>query len=270
MKKVITKKLSIFLLFFIISIFILGTNTKVSAKSFMSDKTEVTINLDVSGAEALCQTDDGFVWIAQYSGLTRYDSQDFITYNSFTYLDHEYSIINVRSLVSNGNTVYIGTSTSVYKYEDHKFSVIESDCGIVVDVTLDKKNNLLYVSTQDKGGLIYDVNTNQKTNIPNTEEINVDDIAIDEKRNSYYYDTDSGVYDKDGVLIHPNPKILDIYIYDDILYMGEITGEVHRYNLETKTFLDDIVIPDQVNRLLYSEKDKTWQVCFCPSKISSI
>ena len=257
MKKVITKKLSIFLLFFIISFFILGTNTKVSAKSFMSDKTEVTLNLDVSGAEALCQTDDGFVWIAQYSGLTRYDSEDFITYNSFTYLDHEYSIINVRSLVSNGNTVYFGTSTSVYKYENHEFSVIESECGIVVDVALDKKNNLLYVSTQDKGGLIYDVNTNQKTNRPNTDGINVDDIAIDEKRNSYYYDTDSGVYDKDGVLIHPSPKILDIYIYDDILYMGEITGEVHRYNLETKAFLDDIVIPDQVNRLLYSEKDKT-------------
>ena len=256
MKKVITKKLNIFLLFFIISIFIIGTNIKVSAKSFMSDKTEITINLDVSGAEALCQTDDGFVWIAQYSGLTRYDSKDFITYNSFTYLDHEYSIINVRSLASNGNTVYIGTSTSVYKYEDHEFSVIESECGIVVDIALDKNNGLLYVSTQDKGGLIYDINTNKKTNIPNTIGINVDDIAIDEKRNSYYYDTDLGVFDKDGVEILANPKILDIYIYDDILYMGE-TGVVHRYNLATKAFLDDIVINDQVNRLLYSDKNQT-------------
>lgn len=255
MKNLLIKRINI-LMFVLLSFFIFGI-TKVSAKSFMSDKTEMTINLDVSGAEALCQTDDGFVWIAQYSGLTRYDSKDFITYNSFTYLDHEYSIINVRSLAANGNTVYIGTSTSVYKYEDHKFSVIESDCGIVVDIAFDKINNLLYVSTTDNGGLIYDVNTNQKTNIPNTIGINVDDVAIDEKRNNYYYDTDHGVFDKDGIEIYAEPSILDIYIYDDILYMGEVDGEIHRYNLETKSFLDDINVNDQVNKLLYSEKDKT-------------
>ena len=93
----------------------------VIAKSYMSDKTEVPVNLEVSGAEALCQTEDGYVWIAQYSGLTRYDSKEFETYKSFDNNGTEYSIINVRSLVSNGNTVYIGTSTSVYKYENHEF-----------------------------------------------------------------------------------------------------------------------------------------------------
>ena len=56
---------------------------KVSAESYLSDKTEIPINLEVSGAEAICQTDDGFVWIAQYSGLTRYDSKEFITYKEF-------------------------------------------------------------------------------------------------------------------------------------------------------------------------------------------
>ena len=60
-----------------------------SSKSFMSDKTEVSVNLEVSGAEALCQTDDGYVWIAQYSGLTRYDSKEYVTYKSFVENDVE-------------------------------------------------------------------------------------------------------------------------------------------------------------------------------------
>ena len=51
-----------------------------STKSFMSDKTEVAVNLEVSGAEAICQTDDGYVWIAQYSGLTRYDSHILVSH----------------------------------------------------------------------------------------------------------------------------------------------------------------------------------------------
>ena len=32
--------------------------------SYMSNKTEIPVNLEVSGAEALCQTEDGYVWIA--------------------------------------------------------------------------------------------------------------------------------------------------------------------------------------------------------------
>ena len=45
------------------------------AASYMSNKTEIPVDLEVSGAEDLCQTEDGYIWIAQYSGLTRYDSK---------------------------------------------------------------------------------------------------------------------------------------------------------------------------------------------------
>ena len=37
--------------------------------------------------------------------------------------------------------------------------------------------------------------------------------------------------------------------------MGEDTGIIHRYNMESKTFLDDITVSDQINKLLYSEKN---------------
>ena len=256
MGRKITQKICIFMLIFVFALLVLPQK-KVSANSYMSDKSEIPIELDVYGAEALCQTDDGFVWIAQYSGLVRYDSKDFETYKSFTYNGVEYSIINVRSLASKGNTLYIGTSSSVFKYENNAFSVVENDCGIVKDIILDEEHDLLYVSTQDKGGLIYNINDNTKSVIPNTENINVNDIALDNKRNNYYYHLDAGVYDKDGNEIFLYPKILDIYTFDDILYIGENTGIIHRYNMDTKGFLDDITVSDQINKFLYSEEEKT-------------
>lgn len=255
MRRKIAQKICTFMLIFVFILLVLPHN-KVNAKSYMSDKSEIPINLEVSGAEALCQTEDGFVWIAQYSGLTRYDSKEFETFKSFTCSGVEYSIINVRGLASKGNTLFIATSSSIFKYENNAFSVVENDCGIVKDIILDEEHDLLYVSTQDKGGLVYDINNNTKSIIPNTEGINVNDIALDNKRNNYYYHLDTGVYDKGGNEIFLYPKILDIYTFDDILYIGEDTGIIRRYNMSTKLFLDDITVADQINKFLYSEEEK--------------
>ena len=71
------KKIIIFIFIFIFAITV--SVSDVFSASYMADKTEIPVNLEVSGAEALCQTDDGYVWIAQYSGLTKYDSKEFIT-----------------------------------------------------------------------------------------------------------------------------------------------------------------------------------------------
>ena len=231
-------------------------NITASAKSYMSDKTEVPVNLEVSGAEALCQTDDGYVWIAQYSGLTRYDSKEFTTYKSFEYEGTEYSIINVRALATKNNVLYIATSSNLIKLENNEFSLIDCDCGIIKDIILDEKNDLIFVSTENKGGIIYNINTNTTSIIPGTEEKTVNDVAFDLDRNTYYYQLDAGVYDKDGNEIFLYPKILDIYSYGNMLYIGEDTGIIHRYDMATKTFLDDITVSDQINKMLYSEEEK--------------
>ena len=77
MKKfLITILIAIFGLFIFIS-------SPVDASSYLADKTEVPVDLEVSGAEGLCQTEDGYIWIAQFSGLTRYDSRNYVTYKSF-------------------------------------------------------------------------------------------------------------------------------------------------------------------------------------------
>lgn len=227
-----------------------------STKSFMSDKTEVAVDLEVSGAEALCQTEDGYVWIAQYSGLTRYDSRDFVTYKSFTENNVDYSILNVRALASKGNSLYIATSEHIFVHENYQFSYLNVDTGNIRDIALDDVNDLLYISSYDHGAVVYDIKNKTSNHLPNLETGNVNDIALDIKRNNYYYQLDAGVYDKNGKEIFLYPKIYEIYSFGDILYIGEDNGTIHRYNMANSSFLDDIVIPDQVNKMLYSESEK--------------
>ena len=229
---------------------------KVSAESYLSDKTEVPINLEVSGAEALCQTDDGFVWIAQYSGLTRYDSKEFVTYKEFYENGGKYDIINVRALATKNNVLYIGTSTSVYIYENNTFSNANVNCGTITDIQLDKVDDLLYVSSND-GLYVYDVKNKTTSLVDNTKNESVTDVALDVNRNTYYYSTDKGVYNANNECVFPNDKILDIYIYKDVLLIGILEGIVYRYDLvNNKLFDSHYEIGDQVNRILYSENDK--------------
>ena len=226
------------------------------AASYMSNKTEIPVNLEVSGAEALCQTQDGYVWIAQYSGLTRYDSREFVTYKDFEYDGQKYTIINVRALAAKENTLYIGTSEHVFVYKDNHFEPLFIDPGLVADLILDEKNNLLYISTQDNGGIIYDVETGMKSVIPGTEGKNVLDIALGAERGDYFYQVEEGVFDKNGQEILANPRLLEIYSYDSTLFMAEDSGIIHRYDMESGTLFNDIIVPDQVNKMLYSEDDQ--------------
>ena len=228
-----------------------------SLKSFMSDKTEVSVDLEVSGAEALCQTEDGYVWIAQYSGLTRYDSKDYVTYKSFIENGIEYSILNVRALASKGNSLYVATSENVFVYENYQFTHLNFETGTIKDLTLDDVNDLLYVCSADQGATVYDLKNNTYHKLTNLEEGNVNELSLDTARNNYYYQLDAGVYDKDGNEIYLYPKIYEIYTCQDILYIGQDNGTIVRYNMASGTFLANITIPDQVNKMLYSVSDST-------------
>ena len=226
-----------------------------STRSFMSDKTEVAVDLEVSGAEALCQTDDGYVWIGQYSGLTRFDSQEHKTYKSFTEGDNIYDIINVRALEADGNTLYVATNKNVFIYQNYEFSYINVEAGVIRDIALDKENDLLYISSVDKGATLYDIKNKTSSKLANLDTGNVNEIVLDKKRDNYYYQTDSGVFDKTGLEIYSYPRVLDIYSYDDILYIGDDVGLIKRYDMANKTFLEDLSVHDQINKMLYSPDD---------------
>ena len=228
-----------------------------STKSFMSDKTEVEVDLEVSGAEAICQTDDGYVWIAQYSGLTRYDSKEYVTFKSFTENDKKYDIINVRALASKENTLYVATRKNIFVYENYEFSYVDVEAGVIGEIALDEENDLLYICSVDQGATLYNIKTGQSSKLTNLETGNVNDIALDVKRDNYYYQTDIGVFDKSGQEIYLYPRVLDIYTYGDILYIGDDDGLIKRYDLVNKTFLEDISVHDQINKLLFYPEENT-------------
>ena len=230
--------------------------TEARAASYMSNKTEIPVDLEVSGAEAICQTEDGYVWIAQYSGLTRYDSKEFVTYKSFEFDGQEYSVINVRALAAEGSTLYIGTSEHIYVYKDYHFEPLLMDPGVVTGIVLDEGKDLLYISTQDNGGIIYDIAKGTKTTIPGSEGKYVRDIALDLERDNCYYQVPEGVYDKNGNEVFLNSRLLETYSYGTTLFMAEDSGIVHRYDMKNGKMLDDFTVPDQVNRMLYSEEDQ--------------
>ena len=247
-----------FLLLFTLVVPLFGaTAAAPKTTSYMSDKTEVSVDLEVSGAEALCQTSNGYVWIAQYSGLTRYDSKEYVTYKSFTENGKEYPIINVRALAAKDDTLYIATYKNIFVYEDFHFSYVNVKAGTIKNLVLDEANDLLYISSADEGATIYDIKSKKSSKVPGLETGNVNDITLDTVRNTYYYHLDTGVYDSQGNPIHLYPRIYDLYSYQNTLYIGEDTGVVKRYDMSSRTFLSDINIPDQVNKLLYSEKDQT-------------
>ena len=251
----IMKKIFIFLMICISILVLNALGNDVYAKSYMSDKTEVPVSLEVSGAEALCQTEDGYVWIAQYSGLTRYDSKEFVTYKDYEYDGDTKEIINVRSLASKGNILYIGTTTGVIVHKDNNFEPLNVDTGVIRDIILDKERDLLYISTETKGAIIYDIKNDTAEFLARTEGQLVSDIALYEATGSYYYQLSDGIYDNNGVHILNDSRALDIYSYGDILYIGQDDGIIHRFDMNRKQFKSDIVVSDQVNKLLYSEEE---------------
>ncbi|MBP5166168.1 MAG: HD domain-containing protein, partial [Oscillospiraceae bacterium] len=248
------KRYALLMLTCLLLAFALPALVQQAKASYMSNKTEIPVDLEVSGAEALCQTDDGYVWIAQYSGLTCYDSKEFVTYKSFEYDGQEYSVINVRDLAADGSVLYIATSEHVYVYRDRHFEPLVIAPGIILNIILDAENDLLYIATQDKGGIIYDIAKGTETTIPGTEGRAVHDIVFDADGN-YYYQPDEGVYDKDGNEILMNPRLLELYTYGSTLFMAEDSGVIHRYDMKNKTMLSALIVPDQVNKMLYSEED---------------
>ena len=61
-------------------------------------------------ANTICQTADGYIWIGQYAGLTRYDAKSFDTITAY----NDYNITGITALASYGNSLVIGTQSGLF------------------------------------------------------------------------------------------------------------------------------------------------------------
>ncbi len=107
--------------------------------------------LPTSEANAIAQTGDGFIWIGGYSGLTRYDGNEFYRYPSST------GITSVVCLfVDSEDRLWIGTNESgVAVLKDDEIRFYNDAQGMNYSIRAiqeDKKGNLVVATTK---GLMY-------------------------------------------------------------------------------------------------------------------
>ena len=202
MKKFLFKRFLVFL--FILTILII--TPKAYASSYMADKNELTVDLEISGVESICQTDDGYVWIGQFSGLLRYDSNEFVSFKEFVDDGVKYEIINVTKTIANEKTVYIATPENIIKYENNVFKKIFNyrenpdysdefpNEGKIKNFNIDFRTNMLYICTLNRGLVLLDMGTKNITINDNARGKTVYQAFVDSPRNRYFYELNDGIY----------------------------------------------------------------------------
>ena len=101
-----------------------------------------------SEANAICETNDGYIWIGSYAGLTRYNGKDF----EFV---REGGLVNVVGMMTDSSgRLWIGTNDAgIARYENGEYTYFTSDDGLPSDSVRcfaeDEKGNV-YVGTSDK------------------------------------------------------------------------------------------------------------------------
>ncbi len=228
------------------------------ASSFLSDKTETNYNANngllTGKANTLCQTDDGYIWIGQYAGLTRYDARSFKT--DTTYQDHD--LTGITSIASYQNKVIIGTQNGLF-IKDEYDNVSEID-------TLNEKisihdikvySDVAFIAS-DTGVYLYSFTNNTIKLDPNGKGNIVKVAPLDDKM-YFYIDSSYKVYGSLSSNVSEYYKftpIKSVYYSDEHLYMGEQSGNVLVKNVNTNEIttidiggnqcVNDIIIHDNI------------------------
>ncbi|MBQ8923952.1 MAG: hypothetical protein IJ053_04070, partial [Lachnospiraceae bacterium] len=141
------------------------TGNGIGFTSFLYDNSN---GLPTSEANDIAQTSDGFIWIGSYSGLIRYDGNDFIRYDSST------GIASVVSLyVDSKDRLWIGTNDNgVAVYEKGEFTVYGQVEGLnsysIRSMVEDTDGNIIIATTQ---GMAY-VDTENEFHLINEPQVN--------------------------------------------------------------------------------------------------
>ncbi|MCR5462274.1 MAG: HD domain-containing protein [bacterium] len=256
-KKNLIKKL---LIVFMVLCFFAVTTNKVKARSFLADKAEIPVTLDNSGARSLCQTDDGYVWIGQFAGLSRYDSRELVSFSSYIDENGETQVIeNVRCLAHYKNTLFIVSSIGLIKYENHKFNHIDLNVSNGTDINdiLVDGYGTLYISTRS-GLFKYSANTNHLEKDDKISD-NIKGVAL--HNDEIYLEKEDGIYDYNGTKIYESNIINTIYCYNDILVIARTDRMIYFYDLAKKEMLANSIklsqSSDMAHKFTYSNETRT-------------
>lgn len=199
--------------------------------------------LPTADANAIVQTDDGFIWIGSYAGLIRYDGSEFFRF------DASQGIASVVSLfVDDQDRVWIGTNDNgIAYYQNGSFVFPENQevlkSSSIRDIKQDAAGDILvatttgigYVDTEDQVHALDDPQLNgeyvcelqrDSQGLIYGETLDGDVFCIENKRVALYYSNENlnlGVVNA----VYPDPD------HAGYIYLGTSESEVYYGNMVT-------------------------------------
>lgn len=180
----------------LISILFLSKN--IYASSFMSERAETNYSTNeglTSGrANDIVQSKDGYIWIAQYTGLTRYNARMF---EDIEETIEGYNLNGCQALATIDNEIYIGTQKGMFRYKDGVYNKIDilnsefsvNDIEIAADSVFFATSIGTYVYSRKNGSC-------SRINYSGSSSVESIDLGCDASNIDFYYVT------KDNVVYH--------------------------------------------------------------------
>ena len=203
--------------------------------------------LPTSEANDIVETEDGFIWIGSYSGLIRYDGDNFERIDSTT------GIANVGCLYADRkDRLWIGTNDSgIGLYEKGQIRKWGEEDGLralKISKILEDKNGLMYVGTTS-GIYLFD------------EDLNM--TSVDDERITDMY-VDGISVDADGETIYCISNEGQVFSMRD----GKITSFFQSNDNPVKGVVFIVGDPDHPNHVYLGTNDSTLYYCSIADKLS--
>ncbi|GAB4236615.1 MAG: hypothetical protein Tsb0034_11320 [Ekhidna sp.] len=213
----------------------------------------------------LLQSNDGYIWIATYTGLHRFDGSDF---NVFTTENSQIPAVNVLRVEKGKNgELWVGSLHGVSKYVGKKFEIPPNLSSLIsqsIEDMLVTDEGHLWISTKSNELYYYDgdtlINYTLKLDL---EESTVLSIENDTNGNVFFGTDDSqliGLTQMGKIKRFSLPSeangIITLYANKNALYLGTGRG---LYVLQGDTLKKVPLLPNNtVNSIIIDQKDILW------------
>ena len=208
-----------------------------------------------SQANVICETEDGYIWIGSYAGLTRYNGAEF----EFI---REGGLVNVVSMMTDSKgRLWIGTNDAgIARYENGEYTYFTRDDGL--------PSNSVRCFAEDRDGRVY-VGTSSKIcrfDADDTIEVSEHDITFAKAMAVYdnklfVIDNNGGISALDGEkLLTPTAEDKEKYFYyclastSEEMLVGTETGELFSADISGDNILlrkKADISADKISALFY-------------------
>ena len=242
-KKIYVIRLQISCILFIAAFNFNQVQSQTLSNDYIKKHWTVDDGLPVNEIVSIAQTQDGYIWLATFDGIVRFDGDQFTIFNTGN-IDEFPTNRFIDLKVDRHNNLWIVTekvqnNEMLIAYHGGQFTVFGPEHGVLGDISLqlDHKGNLLVGS--DNGAFYYDGKMLQAFG-DELKEKSVRKIAVDSE-NTFWFATDHGVFkkNKDEWVQYTEKDGLDtnntFAVYVDQLNKIWIGTETDMYGLENNT-----------------------------------